>query len=422
MPIPIPPNLDFNAANGKQLGLIRTAFLAVFVRRSKLVIFLSDYFNKNFDEFSEGEDFEDQVFNLLRDARGEGWLADLVSKATQIYERATALRNMVDQWFLFADTAPPARPAGRPDKLLPEAAAASPDADAVKGGVRGLRRRKEDTEKLSPSGARDKAGEEIVSQIEVVMQNLRDPQLAEKWLANLGAMRRRVCRISGADGMLVTGFLIGPNLAITTGYGAEALRNSIAKDGEVSALFDYEMVEGKLNQGSRIPVRSVTLGGTKQPSSVTDLLAAEAAASYGLLTLAEPEAEDKSAPRGWFDLTATRTDFTPGAPLFMLHYPLGRPMHMSEGVMIRAETRSQLRYRAETAPGSGGAPIFDENFRLVGLHEATLNTQRPSGSDLLRAGDKLALRADALAEALKASGRLPPPWKEAEIGGGRLEE
>jgi effector-associated domain 1 (EAD1)-containing protein len=103
MLITLPPTVDFETANGKQLRLIRIAFLAVFIRRSKLSIFMSDQFGKNFDQMAEGDDFEDQVFNLLRDARAEGWLGELVTKAVAVYAQATAFKNMIDQWFLFAD-------------------------------------------------------------------------------------------------------------------------------------------------------------------------------------------------------------------------------------------------------------------------------------------------------------------------------
>jgi Effector-associated domain 1 len=102
MSIAMPPNVDFEAANGRQLALIRTTFLAVFVRRTKLAMFLSDHLNKNFDALAEGDDFEEQVFNLLRDAQAEGWLAELVAKAIEAYARATPLQNMLDQWFVFA--------------------------------------------------------------------------------------------------------------------------------------------------------------------------------------------------------------------------------------------------------------------------------------------------------------------------------
>jgi hypothetical protein len=96
IPFVVPPSIDFNVANGKQLRLIRTAFLTVFVRRSKLVMFLSEI-EKNFDLIAQGEDFEDEVFNLLRDARAEGWLADLVNKAIEVFPRAPALKSILDQ-------------------------------------------------------------------------------------------------------------------------------------------------------------------------------------------------------------------------------------------------------------------------------------------------------------------------------------
>jgi hypothetical protein len=114
-----------------------------------------------------------------------------------------------------------------------------------------------------------------------------------------------------------------------------------------------------------------------------------------------------SPARGWFDLNGAVVKFTDRESLFLFHYPLGEYLRMSQGSFLGAETSSRLRFfEGMTAPGSGGAPLFNRDFRLVGLHEGRLSPSSTGDSD------KVALRADAIARVLRARGRLPPPWTE----------
>jgi hypothetical protein len=59
------------------------------------------------NRFGPSSLFEDEVFNLLRDARAKGWLADLVNKAIEVFPRAPALKNVLDQWFMLGDAVVP---------------------------------------------------------------------------------------------------------------------------------------------------------------------------------------------------------------------------------------------------------------------------------------------------------------------------
>jgi hypothetical protein len=384
MPDPpiVPSKIDFNLANGKQLQLIRTALLGVFLQRSKLVRFLSDEFGKNFDAIAQGDSFESAVFYLLRDAHAEGWLADLVNKAIDDYPRAPALKNIIDQWFLLADadvqTSPSAADQGAPGSTV--------------------FRRPAEINLL----------EEIVNRLGAVA--------AQRWLNHLTSIRRRVCRITreNEEGhkTLLTGFLVGPDLVLTVGRLGVA--GPAKYDTAATAQFDFEVNEGRIQEGHKCLVRctEVFLDGHWRPSTTEELLKEDAPVWFGLLQLQEPEGsrvDGDSPARGWFDLSVADVNFVAGEPLFLFHFPKGEHLQMSQGSLRGATTPTRFLYEGMTAPGSSGAPVFNRDFRLLGLHEGSLGTQLPAAD-----GGKIGLRADAIARVLSAKGRLRSRWAEPE--------
>ena len=396
----IPSTIDFGQANGRQLGLILTTFVAIFVRRGRLTMFLSEQFDINFDSIAQGDDFREEVFNLLRDAQAEGWLAELVTKALRAYERSRASKKMIDQWFLFADSSETSA-AAVPD-LAPSASTTDRPAPtpatlrASEGTKRGPR----------PAVTNP-------SEIEYVMSELRDPKEAQRWLDQLAAIRRRVCRVAiDSDRGSGTGFLIGPDLVLTANFVASPANNTSLRASHVN--FDFEIVDGQIKQANRIAVSEIILGPDGEKVDLDCL-------TYAILRLGSREGESlvDGAARGWFDLNNARAEFHPEEVLFLLHCPLAGPLHLSEGKLIAADFPYRLRYEGDTAGGSSGAPIFDRNFRLVGIHErrlAGIHEQR------LGVGYKLGLRADSIAVALRAQGCLPPSWTgDVQTGDVQLE-
>jgi hypothetical protein len=62
-----------------------------------------------------------------------------------------------------------------------------------------------------------------------------------------------------------------------------------------------------------------------------------------------------------------------GAPLNIFHHPAGQPMRLSRigciGGPISANIREEyFLHQCDTLGGSSGAPVLDENFRVVGIH------------------------------------------------------
>jgi hypothetical protein len=81
----------------------------------------------------------------------------------------------------------------------------------------------------------------------------------------------------------------------------------------------------------------------------------------------------------------------PGDLIFVVHYPQGEPHRkVTIGHLLPAEEPA-LRHDANTEAGSGGAPVFDHNFRVIGMHEGSSPDQK-SNTGISRAAILSALR------------------------------
>jgi hypothetical protein len=162
-----------------------------------------------------------------------------------------------------------------------------------------------------------------------------------------------VCRVeAGADIALGTGFLVGPDTALTAQH----------------------VVAAANGQPLRLRLRCTT-------SSAGTLVALDAerpvAASspvgeldFALLRLAA----SATLPEGTVPL---RLDDAPppqvGDPIAILQHPDGAPMRLavSANSVTRLDLRRHaIRYHTVTAYGSSGGPCFDEAWRAVAVHQA----------------------------------------------------
>jgi len=97
----------------------------------------------------------------------------------------------------------------------------------------------------------------------------------------------------------------------------------------------------------------------------------------------------------------------PGELVSLFHHPLGGPLQLSlRAGAILASYDDVLHHSAGTQPGSAGAPLLDENLRLVGVHHASVKrggerarTTPASGTGMFIANE--AIRASAILPALE---------------------
>ncbi len=129
---------------------------------------------------------------------------------------------------------------------------------------------------------------------------------------------------------------------------------------------------------------------------------------YALLRLGRRVGDDPTADtvtRGWYHLETIEPDLTRSTQVTVFHFPLGSFLSTSQlsGSMKynAAGTKTRLRYRTNTLPGSSGAPMVDESGRLLGVHhygDPTENQAVPVWRI-----------AEAVADLLPAPGQPPPP-------------
>ncbi len=106
--------------------------------------------------------------------------------------------------------------------------------------------------------------------------------------------------------------------------------------------------------------------------------------------------------------------------LFIVHYPQGAPeQKLSFGPLVKIEG-TLLRYEVDTVAGSGGAPLFDAAWRLVGVHYAAGTSPVVKQSNVLP--HNVGVSLDAILDAL----RQAPEWPEiaeyhrlADVAGAR---
>lgn len=79
---------------------------------------------------------------------------------------------------------------------------------------------------------------------------------------------------------------------------------------------------------------------------------------------------------------------TPGQPLYIYHHPNGEPMRVSREGCFAGPVRRNLRpgyfvHQCDTLGGSSGAPIFNEDYEVIGIHH---RGTRDSGYDAFNQG------------------------------------
>lgn len=203
------------------------------------------------------------------------------------------------------------------------------------------------------------------------------------WREKLGELEPQICRVevNHSKGFLyATGFLVGPDLLLTTYHAVEDLVHERIDPDEVILRFDYRTVErdGKeqiLNAGTEFFLAADWLVASS-PVNADDAL------NFALLRVdgspgEEPIGGGESAAtgrtRGWIDLPEEEPAYEQLRGLYILHYPQARPLTLIFSTSTRVQlnaNRNRIRYRMATEPGSSGAPCFDVNLNLIGIHES----------------------------------------------------
>jgi len=173
------------------------------------------------------------------------------------------------------------------------------------------------------------------------------------WLEKGLQAAKAVCRIVDTNGTPVgTGFLIAGDYLMTTSHIIKSPEEAGKLRAECSLEFGLnkmwrEVVQYEFVTSDMIGMPGQELGATRiKIKDRTD----KPLSTWGYL-----EVNQESIP-------------AKGAALAIIHYPGGAVKTLTGADKIAAIESPYLYYTAETAGGSGGAPVFDENWKVIALH------------------------------------------------------
>lgn len=222
-----------------------------------------------------------------------------------------------------------------------------------------------------------------------------------------------------------TGFLVGPDIVLTAYHTlADHISNSKQQTpapGPCWAIFDF--YEGDpVTLPNCVPSGATRVAFAEQwlidskpdmprdglflqpdPNQLTEL---PTRLDFALIKLAEPvgkQARQRSggARRSWLKLSAAAVALAQSDRIIIPQHPQGYPQRIDFGRFSRPDSdldtsATRLRYDTETDHGTSGAPCFNQNFSLVGMHNAAF---KPNGVDVRK---NQAIRIDRILAALSA--------------------
>lgn len=336
----MPPFLTTMKLTGQQYQQFAAALLDAFPSQMKLVQMLRFRLDKNLPAISLGTNLQDIVFDLIGAAEAEGWTAKLLAAARESNPGNPELLAFAQQFGLVSS----------------------------------------------------KASRQDIERIIRTTNSFLD---VAQWRTQLGEMEGRVCRVEialrgGSAHTYGTGFLVGPDVLLTTYSLMEAVINGKVKPSDVIFRFDYKrLADGTtLNPGVEFRLAAEDWLIDASPYSPADSVTAPTNdvpqpdhLDYALVRVAgEPgnqpigQNPGQNAPkRGWIEVSAQEYDFQPHTPLLILQHPKAEPLKLAidmDAIIGVNSNKTRVRYNTNTEGGSSGSPCFTINWELVALHHA----------------------------------------------------
>lgn len=370
---------------GEQIKSMRQGLVKAFSNVANLNMFLVEQCdNRSLNSYSaDGDNFPIAVFKLVTGAQAEGWLPKLIAAAA----------------------------ATRPHR--PEFTALATALGLTPVGPNLIER--------LPVSNTHRALEDVIRG----RQTFIEP---EKFIHELSALQPRICLITmpthkGVKGG--TGFLVGPDLVLTAYHVMrEAIDRRVAS-GDVEVRFDVRRTPDGATIREGVPYKLSTKDWLvdHRPFSSADLseppvtVPAPDELDYCLMRLeaaagesgAGGSADPGADKRGWIEVSASATAGTANDDIFILQHPRKRPLALAIGRHLGfsgADTR--FRYDADTLGGSSGAPVFNSDLKLIGLHH-----RGDPNADLLKmtADSNQAISINRMVAIMKSRG-VEPFWSE----------
>jgi len=226
--------------------------------------------------------------------------------------------------------------------------------------------------------------------------------------------RRRVALVRRGQSAVGTGFLVGPDLLLTAAHVVRPRGDPQPRDVDaMDVVMDfYDHRTSVSEAGTVVPVKELLAASTATDQELKGPLvgwdAPEDKLDYALLRLGRrvgEDATDDTTTRGWYQLQTAEPDLDRSGQVLVLHFPVGSYLTGSEvrgGFEFNpAGSRTRMRYRTNTLPGSSGGPLIDELGRLLGVHHYGTSQQNQAVP--------IWLVAKAVEKFVSASEAAPPP-------------
>jgi hypothetical protein len=231
--------------------------------------------------------------------------------------------------------------------------------------------------------------------------NTRAPQInPAQWRAQLGALEAQVCRLevhtSVGSRPLGTGFLVGPDLCMTSYHVVRDLHLGNIPPEDLRLRFDYkwsasgsELFPGTLFRlaadwaAVSAPYGAFELGLDKtdeQPSaSELDFSVLRVAEDPGMQPLGGT-GEPAAARRGWIGPPSPARPQA-GDDILVLQHILGEPMRLAFGQVTQLNSNgTRISHTVNTDKGSSGSPCFTISLQLSAIHQAGAFGREPSSA------------------------------------------
>jgi hypothetical protein len=208
------------------------------------------------------------------------------------------------------------------------------------------------------------------------------------WRERLLQVEGRVCRVEVGNGVMGTGFLVGPDVVLTCYSVLEPVIRQKKPDSALQVRFDYRvLVNGQVQEGVVVPMA---------PNGVIDwspYAPAESAGDwdkdlptkdeldYVLFRLARRVGEEPINPiapegprRGWIPVPLLPPPIVPHMPLLLAQHAQAGPLKLAldmDGVIGVNANGTRVRYANITEAGSAGSPCFDFQWALIAVHHAS---------------------------------------------------
>jgi Trypsin-like peptidase domain len=213
----------------------------------------------------------------------------------------------------------------------------------------------------------------------------------------LAEAEARTARIEIEGKAKGTGFLVGDELLLTNWHVVKDAGGDAGGDGV--ARLDHLVTgnKGTTESGRAVAFADDWLVASSPHDTVPHELGTDGPAQgywdFALVRLAEPVAAqaigpDPAAggvePRGHYVLDGGAYRYESDEPVLIVGHPDGRPMQLSYASpsQVRVTThQNRIRYQTNTEGGSSGSPVFNREWRVIGLHHASGPTKVPGELD-----------------------------------------